>query len=424
MRAKWLVTATAAAALATGVSACGEDDGGGGGGGGGGGAASKAIEGNTLTIYSSLPQQGASGPQATAIQNGAKLAVEAKGGKVGPYSIKYVPLDDSLASSGAADEGKAAQNARKAVQDKTTGGYIGEYNSGISKVTIPILNKAGIPQISPANTYVGLTTDEPGSEPGEPDKYYPTGKRTFARVVPKDTIQGAALATASKEDGCKQVHIWNSQTTYSAGLARNTESSAKELGLEVTGNEGIDPKAPNYRSTAAKIKADCFIYTGEIESNGIQALKDVAAAVPNAKLYGGDGIVLNDTADPKKGLPANIAPRFKGTIATLDPEEFGPEGKKFFSDYTKKYGGGQPDPYAIYGYESMALMLDSINGAVKGDKVTREDIVAEILGTKGRESVLGTYDIDKNGDTSLTDYGLYKIEDGKLAFDRVIKAQQ
>jgi branched-chain amino acid transport system substrate-binding protein len=355
------------------------------------------------------------------MQNGAKLAVEAKGGKVGPYSIKYVPLDDSLASTGAADEGKAAQNARKAVQDKTTAGYIGEYNSGISKVTIPILNKAGIPQISPANTYVGLTTDEPGSEPGEPDKYYPTRKRTYARVVPKDTIQGAALATAAQEDGCKSVHIWNSQTTYSAGLARNVEMSAKAIGVEVTGNEGIDPKAPNYRSTAAKIEADCFIFTGEIESNGIQALKDVAAAM-DGNLYGGDGIVLNDTADPKKGIPANIAPRFKCTIATLDPKAFGPEGKKFFKDYSAKYNVASPDPYAIYGYESMALMLDAIKRASDKGDITRQAVVDELLSTKDRKSVLGTYSIDENGDTSLTDYGIYKIDAGKLTFDKVIKA--
>ena len=65
-------------------------------------------------------------------------------------------------------------------------------------MTIPILNKGGLAQISPANTYVGLTTDEPGSEQGEPDKYYPTGERTYARIVPKDTIQGAALATAAE----------------------------------------------------------------------------------------------------------------------------------------------------------------------------------------------------------------------------------
>src|SRR5439155_22957338 len=137
-----------------------------------------------------------------------RLSIPNKGGKVGNYSVKLVTKDDSLASTGAADEGKGAQDARTAVQDKSTIGYIGEYNSGISKVTIPILNKAGITQISPSNTYVGLTTNEPGSEPGEPNKYYPAQTRTYARIVPKDTIQAAALVSAAKEAGCKSATVW------------------------------------------------------------------------------------------------------------------------------------------------------------------------------------------------------------------------
>jgi branched-chain amino acid transport system substrate-binding protein len=407
------VAACAAAALAVGVSACGDDDEGGGGG---------AISGTNLTIYSSLPEQGASAGQAKAMENGMKLAVEQAGGKVGKYTIQYKPLDDSLASSGQADEGKGAQNARTAVGDKSTIGYIGEYNSGISKVTIPILNKGGVAQVSPANTYVGLTTDEPGSEQGEPDKYYPSGKRTYARVVPKDTIQGAALATAAKDAGCKSIRIWNSKTTYSAGLARNLEMSAKEAGVTVEGNDGIDPKAPNYRSLASKIKADCFIWTGEIEFNGTQVLKDAAAAPSNPKLFAGDGNCLNASADPEKGVPPAIAGRFKCTIATLDPKEFGPEGKKFFADYKQKYNEDSPDPYAIYGYESMQLMLDAIKRASEsGGDITRQAVVDQLFQTKDRDSVLGKYSIDENGDTSLTDYGLYKIEGGKLVFDQVIK---
>lgn len=413
MRARWFLIAALIAAFTMGVSACGDDEEGGGGG---------AIEGNKLTIYSSLPEQGASGGQTKAIEDGARLAVEQIGGKVGDYTIEYKPLDDSLASTGAADEGKARQNARTAVSDKTTIGYIGEYNSGISKVTIPINNRAGIAQVSPANTYVGLTTNKPGSEPGEPDKYYPTGKRTYARVVPPDTIQGAALAQASQAAGCKSVHIWNSKTTYSAGLARNLSMSAEKLGLDVQGNDGIDPKAPNYRSLAANVKADCFVLTGEIESNGVQAVKDVAAANPQAKLLAGDGMCLGDTADPKKGLPANIAARFKCTIATLDPQEFGPEGKKFFADFKTKYNEDNPDPYAIYGYEAMALMLDAVKRASEKGDLTREAVVEELFNTKNRSSVLGQYSIDENGDTSLTDYGLYKIEAGELGFDTVLKA--
>ncbi|HEY0630584.1 MAG TPA: branched-chain amino acid ABC transporter substrate-binding protein [Thermoleophilaceae bacterium] len=403
------------AALAVGVAACG--------GGGGGGSSSGKISGNTLTIYASVPLQGASGGQGMAIENGAGLAVDAVGGKIGKYTIKYVRLDDSLASTGAADEGKAAQNARQAVSNKNTIGYVGEYNSGISKVTIPILNKAGIAQISPANTYVGLTTNEPGSEAGEPQKYYPAQTRTYARTVPKDTIQAAALVSAAKQAGCKVARVWNSKTTYSAGLARNVQLVAPKQGLKIEGNDGIDPKAANYRSLAAKIKADCFIYTGEIESNGIQAIKD-AAAVPSVKsLFAGDGTCLNDAANPKKGIPANIAPRFKCTIATLDPKAFGPEGKKFFKDYSAKYKVASPDPYAIYGYETMALMLDAIKRASAKGALTRKAVVDAVFSTKNRNSVLGTYSIDKNGDTSLTDYGLYKIVSGKLTFDKVIKAQ-
>ena len=417
MRARWTIIAALLALLTGGVAACGDDD-------DGGGGSEGKIEGTNLTIYSSLPEQGASSDQAKAIENGAKLALKNKGGKVGKYTVTYKPLDDSLASTGAADEGKGRQNARTAVSDKTTIAYIGEYNSGISKVTIPITNRAGIVQVSPANTYVGLTTNEPGSEPGEPDKYYPTGKRNYARVVPKDTIQGAALVAAAQQDGCKSVTIWNSKTTYSAGLARNVTMSAEKAGIKVDGNEGIDPKQPNYRSVASNIKSDCFIYTGEIENNGSQALKDAAAAKADMKLYAGDGECLNASADPEKGVPTEIADRFKCTIATLNPDEFGPEGKKFFADFVKEYNvkKGNPDPYAIYGFEAMSLVLDAIERAANEGDLTRKAVVDAVLSTKDRPSVLGTYSIDQNGDTSLTDYGLYKIVNSELTFDKVLKA--
>jgi len=272
---------------------------------------------------------------------------------------------------------------------------------------------------------VGLTTNKPGSEAGEPDKYYPSGNRTYARVVPTDIIQGAALANAAKGDGCKSIMIWNSKTTYSTGLARNLQMSAPKSGLKVEGNVGIDPKAANYRSQAASIKSDCFVFTGEIESNGVQAVKDVGTAHPTIKLYGGDGVVLNDFAAPKTGLPANIGNRFKGTIATLDPCcPDNPAARQFIANYQSTYHT-KPDPYAIYGYESMALLLSAVkrDADANGGNVSRQGTYKQLLNTKNRQSVLGTYSIDANGDTTLTDYGLYKIVSGKLKFEKVIKAQ-
>ena len=349
--------------LALGITACGDDDDDGGGDGGG-----SAAEGDTLTIYSSLPLQGTSKEQSEAVIDGEKLALKEAGNKVGKFKLKYVSLDDSTAQNpGTADEGQTAQNARKAVQDKSTIFYLGEFNSGGTKVSLPILNKAGIPQISPSNTYVGLTTDKPGSEPGEPDKYYPAGTRTYARVVPADDIQGAALATTMKEDGCKSVHIFNDKTTYGAGLGRNIELSAKEIGLTVEGNDGTDKNAPNYRSLAAKVKADCFVGSGVTGENYVQVFKDVAAAAPDAKLYGPDGVAEEAFTNPKEGgIPADVGARTKITVATLGLEEFkkrgNAEAEKFFADFEKEYNDATPDPYAIYGYETMALALAHAGG--------------------------------------------------------------
>ena len=73
----------------------------------------------------------------------------------------------------------------------------------------------------------------------------------------------------------------------------------------------------------------------------------------------------------------------------------------------------------MYGYEAMAAVLDSIEKG--GDD--RAAVVQAFFSIKDRQSPLGTYDIDPDGDTTLSDYGGYKAKGGKLVFDRVIKAQ-
>src|SRR3954451_15221200 len=145
-----------ALALGVGLAACGssDDNNSTSTSGGGGGA-------GTVDLYSSLPLQGASKDQTAAMVNGIRLAMSEAGNKAGSTNIKYTSLDDSTAQAGNWDPGQTAQNARKAAQDSKAVGYIGEFNSGASAISIPILNQAGIPQVSPANTYVGLTTNEP-----------------------------------------------------------------------------------------------------------------------------------------------------------------------------------------------------------------------------------------------------------------------
>jgi branched-chain amino acid transport system substrate-binding protein len=407
----------AAVVLAIGVAACGSNDN------GGSSTSSGGSASGTVDVYSSLPLQGASKDQTNAMVKGIQLALAQANNKAGNVTIKYTSLDDSTAQAGNWDPQQTASNARKAAQDKKAIAYIGEFNSGASVISIPILNQVGLAQISPANTYVGLTTNEPGSAKGEPDKYYPTGKRTYARIVPRDSIQAAALLTQMKTDGCTKVAIANDKETYGAGLAALLELKAKQLGVPITSNTGVQKDAPNFRSYAQKIKgegADCFIFSGVTANGSIQINKDVAAALPNAKLYGPDGTCESGFTNPsKKGIPAALDKRFKCTVATLDLNSY-PGGRDFLAAYKAKYGDAHPDPYAIYGYEGMKLVMDTI----KTSGTSRDAFLSQLFKTQNRQSVLGTYSINKDGDTSLTDYGLYKVgSDGNPEYESTIKAQ-
>jgi branched-chain amino acid transport system substrate-binding protein len=392
------------------VAACGSDSGGGGGG---------KASGSTLTIYSSLPLQGDSRPQSEDVVHGEQLALSKSGGKAGKFKIKYVSLDDATAATGKWEPGKVSENARKAVGDDNTIAYLGEFNSGASAISIPLLNEAGILQVSPSNTYVGLTRSE-GAEKGEPQKYQPSGTKTFGRVVPADHIQAAAQVSYMKDNGVTKLYILNDKEVYGKGIADQVEKLAGEQGIKVLGNDGIDTKAANFRALASKIQsagADGFFFGGITQNKGVQVFKDVFAANPDIKLFGPDG-VAEDAFSGKLG--SKVEKNVFITNPTLDPKEYPPAAQDFFKEFKSKYGK-DPQPYAIYGYEAMSVTLEAIKAA--GDKGNdRQSVVDAFFKTKGRQSVLGTYDIDENGDTTLSDYGGNRIEGGKLVFDKVIKA--
>jgi len=401
--------------MAFAVAACGDDNGGDSGGGG-----SKSSAGSTLTIYSSLPLEGDGRPQSEDVVRGEKLALEEHGGKAGNFKINYQSLDDATAAAGKWEAGQTSANARKAVGDDKTIVYLGEFNSGATAISLPITNEAGILQVSPSNTYVGLTRSE-GADKGEPQKYYPSGNRTYGRVVPADHIQAAAQVQYQKDQGCKATYILNDKEVYGAGIAAQVAKLAPPAGIQIKGNDGIDTKAANFRALAGKIKssgADCFFFGGITQNKGVQVFKDVAAANPTIKMFGPDGVA--ESAFSSK-LGADVEKRTWITNPTLDPKLYPASAQQFFQKFKAKYGK-DPEPYAIYGYEAMSVVLEAIKRA--GDKGNdRAAVVKSFFETKGRDSVLGKYDIDENGDTTLSDYGGNKIEGGKLVFDKVIKAQ-
>ena len=157
-------------------------------------------------------------------------------------------------------------------------GVIGTFNSGCAKIEVPILNRAHpgpLAMVSPANTNLGLTKHW---DPGEPQKYYPTGVRNYARVVATDDFQGPADAMWSKTLGIKKVYVLNDKQTYGFGVATTYKNAAKKLGIKVVGFKGWDAKQSSYESLANLIKASgaqAVFLGGIVCNNGAKLMQDL-----------------------------------------------------------------------------------------------------------------------------------------------------
>jgi branched-chain amino acid transport system substrate-binding protein len=286
---------------------------------------------------------------------------------------------------------------------------------------MPILNVAGLAQVAPADTAVGLTTSGPGAGRREPDRHRPTGEPTYVRVVPNDTVQGRALAAAMEQDGCTAVAIAHDMTDRGAGLARTIADALRERDVEPLFDEGIDPAAPVVRPLALRARAggaDCFAFAGGDAAAAVRIFEGVAGVLPDARLYGPDALARRRLADPRAGgLRRAVARRVTLSSPFVAPEGQPPAGRAVLDRLAETGDGRDPDPHAIYGYEAMRLVLDAIGRAGSSD---RRAVVRALFETKDRHSPLGTYSIDEHGDTTLGVIGLYAIEDGRLVFDRAL----
>lgn len=378
-----------------------------------------------LTIYASLPLQGTLRGRSYDMDRGMRLALKQAGSRAGDFKIRYQLLDDSSPEERGWTQEAVARNATRAGDDKRTAVYLGEFNSGATAVSILILSGQHVPQISAASTKVGLTSNAAGAGSSEPDRYYQNGYRNFVRVVPNDTVQGAALVAIMKADGCRRVGMLNDQEPYGSGLAKNVRDSAGESDLPIVFDEAFDrtdPDAVARARRAAHHRVDCFIYSGDAHSRAKEIYNAMVAALsPRARLYGGDGVSDTGFTDVERGgVSAQVASRLQLTIPALGERGLN-AGDTFFTDFQNAYPDHvNPDPYAIYAYESMLLALDAIKRSGTGK---REDIVKALFATRNRPSVLGTYSIDRNGDTTVTDYGRFDIEDGKPRFRRRIETK-
>jgi len=378
----------------------------------------------TINLYSSWPLTGSYagiGPDAVAA---FQMCLEDFGNAAGGFALKYEALDDgTAANNGSYDPAAETDNVNKVVNDADAMVYIATYNSGMAKISIPITGEAGMAQISYANTYPGLTHAVPEvTAEGEPDVYYPSGKRNYMRVCPADDKQGAAQALwAYNEMGKRKAYILNDQSLYGAGVALLFKVFFEKLGGTALGFEDYDPTTGEYQSLMTSIAAtgpDLLYLGATVNANASKVLIDARGVMSadDVLFLGPDGLI-NDEFVSGAGEAAEGAYL---TFAGYSPDkllEFGGPGGDFVTRVTAKLGHS-PDAYAVYAYETAVVVLQTL------DKVAekhRGKILDAMFATEGFVSLLGgTWSFDDNGDTDSSIIGLDQVVGGKITFQKLL----
>lgn len=353
-----------------------------------------------VLVATDFPMQGSSRTQTLQIVAATRYLLEQQSWKAGSHKVALQVCDDATAQAAKWDPDKCSRNAHAYAQNASLVGVIGTFNSGCAAIEIPVMNQApggGLLLLSPANTYGCLTEPCAGNEP---EKYYPSGKRTYARVAPSDPNQGAVDAEFLKSQGVKSVYILNDKEAYGLGIAKNFQGAAQALGLTIKGFSAYDPKQPSFRATFTRIKAtspDAVFIGGLVDENSGQLINDkVAVLGPNdgdVKLLLPDGFTTDAIFQRSEGGTPNAKGAFF-TVAGVGIDKYTGAAQTFINGFKAKLNGKAVDPYAILGAQAARVLLDAIE---KSDG-SRQGILAEIFKTKVGNGLIGSFEINQNGD--------------------------
>lgn len=375
----------------------------------------------TITIYSSLPQYGPDRRQSQDMVNAIKLAIEENGGKVGPLTITYVALDSSTREAGRWTDDRVLDNARQAVRDINAIAYIGDRDSAATALSLPLTNEGGILQVSPTSSYDGLTRSG-GMRTGEPERFYPSAKRTFARMVPPDHVQASALVGYMKTDGVRKLALMGDRELEGGGLADQIAKAAAAQGIAVVDMGRIDATKGNLVDDARDVAhtgADAFLYAGDSDTGAARIVQAVGNAAPRMLLFGSAALAEPSFLDE---LTPAVKRRLRITTPTLPPRLLPAQARAFRARFRSAFGR-EPAREALLSYEATLAVLASIRAAaVKGND--RAAVNAAFHAIRDRRSVLGTYSIDRYGDTSLSKFAGNTVRGARLVLDKVLEVRQ
>ena len=373
--------------------------------------------GGSLTVYSSLPLQGPDGPSSEQIVGGEKLALAQAGAHAGPYKIGYVSLDDSDPKTGAWNPGITASNAKRAAQDPSTIAYLGDFNSAATAISLPLINGAGVLQVSPSSPYVGLTSMLDAGQ-DEPARFYPSGRRTFGRVIPGDPGEAEAQLELMRSLGVHSVYVLDDMDPFSGALATIVAGKAQAAGIEVPAHESISTvRGAGFGKIVEDISAsgaDAVFIAGEGNSTTARLWRELHHADPQLKL-------LADSSMANGPFASHLGAAAAATYLTtplLSSAYYPRQAQRVLAAYRRAFGT-PAGPWALYGYAAMRMVLDAIDSAGQ-DATDRRTVISRLLGAAPQESVLGPIAIRPDGESTLDRYGIDTVSGGKPTFMRAV----
>jgi len=376
--------------------------------------------GGELAIYSSMPLQGPDAQYGEQVVDGEKLALSQAGGRAGRFKVALVSLDDAEPNGGAWNAGATATNAKTAAQDTSTIAYIGDFSSPATAISLPLVNGAGIAQVSPSSPYIGLTSSLDAGQ-DEPGRFYPSGKRTFLRLQPGDPVEASAQVQLMRALGVHRVYVLaDEENPFETPLAMLVASAVQQAHITLEGHEGITlsgTQASNYTEAARKIVASGAeaVFLGSEGGAGAAALWE-ALHEADASLH-----LLACSGLDDESFTQQIGAAEASTYITtpwLGASSYGAAARRVLASVQRAFRV-QATPVALSGYEAMKLVLAAIRAAgPRGND--RAAVAAELLATRTRESVLGSYAIESDGETTLDRYGADVVRDGRPVFYRAL----
>lgn len=398
----------ATAALAAAASGCG------------GVSGATSSQGNQLTVYSSLPLQGPSGSISQQIVGGEKLALYDAGGHVGSFKVSYASLDDSSPTSGQWDPGVTASNAKTAANDSSTIAYLGDYNSAATAISLPLINAAGILQVSPASPYAGLTSSLDAGQ-DEPERFYPTGKRNFARLQPGDPAQARAQVQLMRSLGIKRVYVLDDQDPFELPLAQMVVTDSEHAGISIAAHDSLDTTATaGFAGEVQKIAesgAQAVFFAGGTSPETVVLWKQLHDVDPRLWLLGSSTMVNSTFTSTIGGGPAA---KTLLTTPVLPVSHYPASAQRVLAQYHRQFGE-RAEAYALFGYAAMSATLQAIRRA--GERGNNRQAVIDALFAAGEhDSVIGRYAIEPDGETTLSSYGVDRVSGGKPVFWRELDA--